>query len=202
MSTIKYRVQHPAIVILAAGESCRLGSPKQLLLYKGKSLLKHSADIALQTNILPVVIVMGANSDTIKKQLAKTKAVIARNERWQEGIASSIRCGLAAIQKINPSADGIIFMVCDQPHVSKSLLDSLVSVQHETGLPIVASSYENNLGTPALLHKSFFVELMQLKGDSGAKKLIKQHEKLVAPVAFPKGIIDIDTAADYEAILQ
>ena len=143
---------------------------------------------------------MGANSDTIKNQLAKTKALIVHNEGWQEGIASSIRCGLTAVQKIKPETDGIIFMVCDQPYVSTSLLDSLISAQHKTGLPIIASSYENNLGTPALFHKSLFAELLKLKGDAGARKLIKQHESLVASVAFPEGIIDIDTIADYDAI--
>ena len=117
-------------------------------------------------------------------------------------MASSLRCGLAAVQKMSADVDGIIFMVCDQPYITKSLLDCLLQAQHETGLPIVASSYEDKLGTPALFHKSFFVELMELKGDTGARKLIKQHEDLVTTVVFPKGIIDIDTRTDYEVLLQ
>ena len=201
MKQMHHTVEQCAIVMLAAGMSSRMGSPKQLLAYNGKSLLQYLAEEALQTNLRPVVIVIGANSDAIKKQIWGMKAEIVENNGWQEGIASSLRYGLAAVQKLKPDADGIIFMVCDQPYVTKSLLNSLLLVQHETGLPIVASGYEDNLGTPALFHKSFFAELMALKGDTGARKLIKLNENLVATVAFPKGIIDIDTKTDYEATL-
>jgi molybdenum cofactor cytidylyltransferase len=199
---MRYKVDQCAIVVLAAGMSSRLGSPKQLLVYKGKSLLQHSVNIALETSMRPVVIVTGSKSDTMKEQMKGLKIEIIDNEGWQEGIASSLRCGLAAVQKIRPGTDGIIFMVCDQPHVTKLLLDYLLRVQHETGLPVVASRYADSLGTPALFHQSFFAELMALKGDTGARKLIKQHEELVATVPFPEGIIDIDTKDDYEVLLQ
>ncbi|MEP6951328.1 MAG: nucleotidyltransferase family protein [Ginsengibacter sp.] len=202
MRRIDYKVEQCAIVVLAAGMSSRLGSPKQLLVYNGKSLLGHTVDVALQTNNRPVVVVTGANRSLIKKQMEGTEAEIAENEGWQEGIASSLRCGLAAVQKIKPGTDGIIFMVCDQPYVTKSLLNGLLQVQQETGLPIVASSYEDNLGTPALFHQSFFAELLELGGDTGARKLINQHKELVATVPFPEGIIDIDTRADYEVLLR
>ncbi|MDP4264591.1 MAG: nucleotidyltransferase family protein [Bacteroidota bacterium] len=199
---MRYTVEHCAIVILAAGKSSRLGSPKQLLAYRGKSLLQHAVTTALQTTMRPVVVVVGANSNLVKKEMEGMQVEIAYNEGWQEGMASSLRCGLAAVQKMSDLTDGIIFMVCDQPYVTQSLLEGLLQAQHETGLPIVASSYEDKLGTPVLWHKTFFAELMELKGDTGARKLIKQHEDLVTTVAFPKGIIDIDTKKDYEGLLQ
>ena len=202
MSRMHYTVENCAIIILAAGMSSRMGSPKQLLAYKGKSLLQHAADAALQTSIRPVVIVVGANSDAVKKQIEGMKVVVVENEGWQEGIASSLRCGLTAVQKMSADVDGIIFMVCDQPFITKLLLDCLLQAQLETGLPIVASSYEDKLGTPALFHKNFFAELSELKGDTGAKNLIRQFKDQVTTVAFPKGNIDIDTAADYEALKQ
>jgi molybdenum cofactor cytidylyltransferase len=93
-------------------------------------------------------------------------------------------------------------MVCDQPFVSASLLFELITTQKERGKKIVASKYANTIGPPVLFHKSFFPELMELKGDTGARKLIKRHKDLVTTVAFPNGIIDIDTAADYEALKQ
>lgn len=199
---MSYRVEHCAIVVLAAGMSSRLGNPKQLLIYHGKSLLKHTVDAALQTPMRPVVVVVGANSDAVKKEIKKMEIVIEENKGWQEGMASSLRCGLEAVQKRSDDIDGIIFMVCDQPYVTQSLLDSLLLAQHETGLPIVASSYEDKLGTPALFHKCFFAELMKLEGDTGARKLIKEHKEQVTTVAFPKGIIDIDTRTDYEVLLN
>jgi molybdenum cofactor cytidylyltransferase len=202
LSRMHYIVEQCAVVVLAAGMSSRFGTPKQLLAYHGKSLLWHTADVALQTGAWPVVVVVGANGVDVKKEIEGMRSEVVNNESWEEGIASSLRCGLTMVQKINPGADGIIFMVCDQPYVTISLLDCLLKAQHETGLPIVASSYQNNLGTPALFHKTFFGELMALKGDTGARNLIRQHEGLVTTVPFAKGGIDIDTRTDYEALLQ
>ncbi|MGE5108040.1 MAG: nucleotidyltransferase family protein [Sphingobacteriales bacterium] len=199
---MRYTVEHCAIVVLAAGMSSRLGSPKQLLTYNGKSLLQHAVKTALQTKIRPVVVVVGANSIAVKKEIENMDVAVVDNKEWREGMASSLRCGLTAVQKINSDVDGIIFMVCDQPYVTESLIESLLHVQHETGLPIVASSYGDMLGTPALFYKTFFAELMELRDDIGAKRLIKQHRNQVTTVAFPKGIIDIDTRNDYESLVE
>ena len=162
MSKTHYTVEHCAIVVLAAGMSSRLGSPKQLLTYEGKSLLQHAVNIALQTTMRPVVVVVGANSDIVKKEIEKMEVKIVHNEGWQEGMASSLRYGLNAVQKSGGDIDGIIFMVCDQPHVSGSILESLLQEQHKSGLPIVASSYEDKsdsyrMGTPALFTKHFLL---------------------------------------------
>jgi len=197
-----YTVEKCGIVVLAAGMGSRLGCPKQLIAYNGKSLLRHVVETALQTILRPVIVVLGAHYKAVKKEIEGLNIVLIQNEEWEEGMASSLRCGLDAVQRMNPETDGIIFMVCDQPHVNKSLLDSLLSAQHETGLPGVASNYNNILGTPALFHKFFFAELMELKGDTGARKLIKHHEDLVTSVPFPEGIIDIDTRTDYEELLH
>lgn len=198
---MNYSVEHAAIIILAAGISSRMGSPKQLITYKRKSLLRHAVESAMETAMRPVIVVLGAYCDEVKKEIQGLNVELIENREWQEGMASSLRCGLAAVQKMSNDVDGIIFMVCDQPFVTKSLLNSLLHAQNKTGFPIVASSYEGNVGTPALFHKSLFPKLMDLKGDTGARKLMRQHESLVATVAFPKGIIDIDTKADYEALV-
>lgn len=202
MNLHSYSIKKCAIVVLAAGKSSRLGSPKQLLVYKGKSLVLYAVEIALQTGLRPVIVVVGANAEVIKNELKGEQVQVVENEGWKEGMASSLRSGLTIAQQSEFHPDGVIFMVCDQPHVSVSLLGELVRVQAETGLPMVASSYEGHLGTPALFHKSLFAELMELKGEAGARKLIKRHENLVASVPFPKGIVDIDTMADYEALKQ
>ena len=202
MNKTPYTVEHCAIVVLAAGMSSRLGSPKQLLTYHGKSLIQHAINIALQTTMRPVIAVVGSNSIAARKEIENMNVEIIENKEWEEGIASSIRCGLGHVQKMNNNVDGIIFMVCDQPFISTKLLDTLLTEQNKTGLPIVASSYGNTIGVPALFHKIFFKELMELKGDTGARKLIRQHEGRVTSVAFAEGIIDIDTKKDYEGLIQ
>lgn len=186
-----------AIVILAAGKSARLGSPKQLLTYNGKSLLKHAVDAALETGCQSVFVILGATIELMREELNHTPVVMVENSRWQEGLASSIRCGLERIETELLLPDSVIFMVCDQPYVTGSLLMRLIEKNKETGKPIVASSYDDKMGTPTLFHKSFFPALMELKGDKGAQKLITGNLDKVATVQFPEGITDIDTTEDY-----
>jgi molybdenum cofactor cytidylyltransferase len=196
------KISNIAIIILAAGTSSRLGSPKQLLSYKGKNLLRHTVDEALETGCASIFVVLGANSELLRMELKDKPVSIVENTGWQEGMASSIRCGLETITNTILRPDSIIFMVCDQPYVSSSLLLNLVEKKNKTGMPIVASSYEDKIGTPALFHRSFFPALMELKGDKGARKLIADNPDKVATVSFPEGITDIDTKEDFEKLVS
>ena len=193
-------VNNTGIVILAAGSSTRLGKPKQLLPYNDKNLLQQTVNAAVYSNANSVFVVLGASADLISKEIVKMNAHIIENKEWEEGMASSIRVGLNTLQKISPLAEAIIFMVCDQPYVSSSLLNDLIHTQRETGKPIVTCNYGEAIGPPALFHKFLFNELMQLKGDAGARKIIQQHSDEVATILFTKGKIDIDTNEDYEAL--
>lgn len=200
MSRIKYKIEHYAIVILAAGKSKRLGTQKQLLQYKGKTLLNHAVDTALKTDCPSVIVVLGSNMDLFRKELKDKPVIIVENMGWQEGMASSIRCGLENITATKLRPQGVILMVCDQPHVNSSLLLNLLEKKQQTGLPIAASSYADKKGTPALFDKSLFPALMKLTGDKGAGKLISDNPDKVATLSFPGGITDIDTVEDYELL--
>lgn len=188
------------LVILAAGASTRLGKPKQLLKYKGKNLLQNAIDAATGSTVASVVVVLGANAADVSKNIDKSKTRVLVNTEWEEGMASSVRNGLNELLFSDPSTDAVIFLVCDQPHISSDVINNLVRSQRETGKPIVTCSYGETIGPPALFHKSLFPELMQLKGDAGARKIIKLHSHEVATVPFEKGNIDIDTEADYNAL--
>ncbi len=191
-------IEKCAIVILAAGASARLGSPKQLLPYKGRTLLGHTVDAALGTGCQSVFVVLGAYIDLMRSELKDKPVILVENTKWQEGMASSIRCGLENIMNNKLRPDNVIFMLCDQPFVSSSLLLNLLNKRNETGMLIVASSYDDKIGIPALFHKSFYPALMELKGDKGARRLIEDNPDKATTVAFPEGITDVDTAADYE----
>ena len=193
-------LQHTAIVILAAGTSSRLGSPKQMLEYNGKTLLQHAIDTALATGCPKVMVVLGARADMLKPELANEPIEVLENKNWQEGMTSSIRYALQNITIAGFQPESIIFMVCDQPFVTSSLLMSLVEKGVETGLPIIASGYDDKAGTPAMFHKSMFPQLMELKGDKGARALLAAQPEKVAIVPFAKGVTDIDTVADYELL--
>ena len=147
-----------------------------------------------------MVLVLGANAELLEKEVEDKKIHIAVNKDWSEGMASSVRCGLNTLMHIAPVVDSAIIMVCDQPFVTSSLLNQLIVTQRQTGKPIVTSKYEAAIGPPALFYKTVFPELLQLKGDAGARKIIEQRRTDVTTVPFDKGIIDIDTEDDYKAL--
>lgn len=188
------------VILLAAGQSSRLGQPKQLLSFAGNTLLKHTFQIAKASAAHKVVVVLGANAETIQKEIGAADINLVLNKNWHEGMASSIRYGLEALVEIDPNVNGVILMVCDQPHVTSALLNNIIMAHHKTKKPIIACSYENTYGSPVFFHRSMFYELLQLKGDVGARGLIKQHIDEVEIISFPKGDIDIDTQADYEKL--
>lgn len=190
-----------AIVILAAGGSSRLGRPKQLLLYRQKTLVERIVDEALLT-ALPVVVVTGAAAEEVAAALQNKKVVLLYNTDWQSGMASGIAAGVATVLSFNKQLQKIILAVCDQPFVTAALFLELVTVQRQTGKGIVACRYAGTAGTPVLFTQSYFEELKNLSGKEGAKKLLKIHTNDVATVPFPQGSIDVDTEEDYQNLLD
>jgi molybdenum cofactor cytidylyltransferase len=186
-----------AVIILAAGRSARLGSLKQLLSYRGKTLLQHTIDTALESQASPILVVLGSGKDAIKKELEQKQVFILENSSWESGMASSISCGITNLQELAPESEAAILMVCDQPFVNAKLLNNLITKHKDTRQSIVASSYANTLGTPALFHQSLFSELLVLEGESGAKSLIKKYSLQTGFVSFDQGSIDIDTRENY-----
>jgi molybdenum cofactor cytidylyltransferase len=198
---MNYQVQQVGVVILAAGQSSRLGSPKQLLEYRGRSLLQQAVESALSAKLYPVVVVLGAQTEKILSQWSDKQAYVIENKEWEEGMSSSLKKGLQAIREKEPDVDGVLFMACDQPFVDQHILERLLLEQRRSGLPIAASTYEGRAGIPALFHRIFFEELMKLSGDKGAKKIIADHHDNVAMVPFEMGKVDIDTLDDYKKLL-
>ena len=189
------------VVLLAAGASTRLGQPKQLLDYRGKSLLRHAIDLATEIGAKPIVTVLGAHANQLISEAEQQGVTVLINNDWKEGMASSIRHGLTGLLQINPGVPAVIFMVCDQPFVTIDVLQNLLDEYTSTGKPMIACKYDGSIGTPALFDKTTFASLLQLKGDAGAKSILKARPDLVSTVRFPGGNIDIDTLADYENLV-
>lgn len=190
------------ILLLAAGMSNRLGVPKQLLGYKGGSLLSNALQVAQAVEPAAIVVVLGADAAAVKKELRHHQVEAVLNERFREGMASSIRCGVQHVIDHHKGVEGLIIMVCDQPYVHPAHLVALLDKQRATGARIVASFYAGKKGVPALFCKAVFPELLQLNGDTGAASMIKKHHKQSASVAFPLGEVDIDTYEDYKALVN
>jgi molybdenum cofactor cytidylyltransferase len=199
---MKYNIEHCGIIILAAGESKRLGNPKQLLSFGGYTLIARVANTACESGLNPVIAVLGANDDKISATLNIPGLMVVKNNDWKEGMASSIRIGLSSMLELSPQVDGVIVLVCDQPYLNQDLIKALIEAQRNSGLPAAAASYGGKLGTPALFHKSLFTELMSLSGDTGARKILDKMREDVVTIDFEMGIVDIDTQEDYERLLN
>lgn len=198
----EYQVKNCAVIILAAGKSSRLGSPKQLLVFQDQYLLQHGIDEAISSNASPVITVLGANHELIRSKIDHAGSIIVENTDWETGIASSIKTGLNEILSNHPKTDGIMLMVCDQPFADHKIINQLLKAQDKTKKGIICCSYDGTIGTPALFHKSFFDELFTLEGDTGAKKLMLKHKDDLFSVSFSDGSIDIDTPEDYKNLAK
>lgn len=201
-STQRYNINHGAVLIIAAGESKRMGSPKQLLKYQGETLINKIIKLVNDTLSFPIHVVLGANAEIIQSQLPSISLNVIINNDWKEGMASSIRVGLAAALTGNPALEGVLMLVCDQPYINANTLKSLLELQKENDTPMAAAYYNNVLGTPALFHKIIFDDLLSLQGDMGAKRIIQSRPTEVVKLHFEKGLLDIDTKEDYQQLLK
>ena len=187
-----------ATIILAAGRSSRLGEPKQLLTNNGKTLVRQITETALSLQTGPVIVVLGANQARIQAELADLPIQLVHNPDWQEGMASSLKAGLNGLP--DTSIDSFLVLLTDQPFVTPALLQELIDTRQKTNRGIVACQYgeADFLGVPALFASRYRAEFMQLSGDVGARKLIKQHADDCAAVLFPLATVDLDTKQDVE----
>ena len=206
-------MQPVGLLLLAAGSSARLGRPKQLLPYRGRSLLRHAAETAAAWGGSPRVLVTGALHETLLPEVAGLGFDITRNEHWASGMGSSIRAGLAALEALagpersalNPAAlpapplAAVLVMLCDQPLLTPDILTALLAQFRATGQPVVASAYGGTRGVPAVFGRAVFPALRALSGPAGARNLLRAYAHLPA-VPFPAGVVDVDTAAQYEAL--
>lgn len=192
--------QKVGVIILAAGNSSRLGRPKQLLPFQGKTLIRHIAEAAWEVAGNRVIVVTGSNAALIAQELEGLDCHLVHNDTWQEGMSSSVKTGIAALQERFRDVNGAVLAVSDQPFVTAATLQGLMDQFEQTNAGIVASEYEDTLGTPALFATSYFPALLQLTGAEGAKKLFRRYAREVTPRPFPEGRIDIDTQEDYDRL--
>jgi molybdenum cofactor cytidylyltransferase len=189
-----------AAVVLAAGGSTRFGRSKQFALFQGDTYIKRIVAAAIEARCAPVVVVTGEDSAQITSELTRFTVSIAMNPDWQKGLGSSIIVGIRHAMNQDSDLDAVVLLTCDQPFVTAAVLTQLIQFRLTTGKPIVASAYAGTLGIPALFDRSFFPDLLQLKGESGAKGIILERQHDVASFDFPAAEIDVDTAADYEKL--
>jgi len=198
------RAPSVAIVLLAAGASTRMGRPKQLLTYDGHTFLRKAAEVAAASVCRPLLVVLGAYADQLQSEIDGLLVQQVVNERWADGMGSSIRAGLEALKYCDRegAAKAVVLMLCDQPCVTTAVINNLVTAFRSNSKGIVASEYGGTVGVPALFAREYFAALAELSGAAGAKQIIAAHASEVMRVPFPQGATDVDTPEDYRQLLR
>jgi molybdenum cofactor cytidylyltransferase len=187
----------PPIVLLAAGASRRLGTPKQLLRLGGEPLVHRAARIALEAGDR-VLVVGGHRWPEVARALEDLPVERLYNPQWEEGMASSLRAAVAALGGPGAAVRGALFLVCDQPRLEASLLSSLLEAHRQDPEALVACLYGGTVGIPALVPRRCFGALAALAGDQGARALLRAGP--VTGIPFPGGELDLDRPEDLAAL--
>ena len=185
--------------MLAAGESSRFGQPKQLLEWQGEALVRRAARIALEGGLSPVVVVTGAHAEQVRQALAGLEVSVVENPAWQEGQAASLRAGLS---KLPASAGAAVFLLADQPLVTPALVRGLLAVHCSSLSAIVAPLIDGQRGNPVLFDRVTFPDLLTLQGDQGGRVLFSRYPVAWLPWHDTGPLRDVDTPADFRALLD
>ena len=175
-----------------------MGSPKQLLMYQGRPLVRHAAETAIASGCHPVLVVLGSQADEIRAALDGLDVVIVENTDWEQGMGTSIRAGISGAEIMG--CDGAILALADQPLITAEILKHLVDEHEETGRPIIASEYSNTVGVPAFFSREYFPKLTALLPSEGCKAVILANLERSIRIACPEAETDLDTPSDYRAV--
>lgn len=184
-----------AIAILAAGASTRMGRPKQLLPWGDTTILGHALHQAFGSKAQEVYVILGANNELIQTQVNFGSANIQINDRWQEGLGTSI--ATAAKAAANQNIDGLLIMLADQPQVDSEFLNKLIADFQPNQERIVATGYDGEAGVPVLFDVVYFERLGGLEGDRGAKVVLKECKEQTIIVEPKVQLRDVDTEEGY-----
>lgn len=185
--------KNPTAILLAAGSSSRLGRPKQLLPWRGTTLLGYTLQQINLSNIENIILVLGANAETIENSLDLAKLRIVYNPAWETGKASSIQCGLNAIQE---ECSQMMFFLCDQPFLTSELINTVIQTANTTDAEIIAPTVGEVIINPVLFKKKTFSAFNSLKGDQGGKCLFDQFPMQLVNWRDDRILVDVDTCDD------
>ena len=177
-----------AAVILAAGESRRMGSPKALLPHQGRPFPRHLLDITRHPKIGLTRVVLGANAEEILSRLELDPAIVVINENWTEGQLSSIHAALRSLPV--GATDGMVLCLVDHPLISANLIDELIEQFYATGKPIVVPMYQGRRGHPVIFSSTLYAELLAAPLDIGARAVVRAHASEVHEVpTIEEGVV-------------
>jgi molybdenum cofactor cytidylyltransferase len=184
-------------MVLAAGGSTRFGSPKQLVRIAGRPLLHTAVTRASEVTGNALIVVLGAQASEFAALLRHSPGTIVVNHEWREGLGSSIRAGVA---RLPATCNGVMLVLADQAAVTADDLKRLAGSWRRQPQYAAAALYSGTIGAPAIFPRSALRELAGLRGDEGARTLLRRSADRLVRVPMPTAAIDIDTPEDLLAI--
>ncbi len=182
-------------IVLAAGRSVRMGTPKPLLPLAGKPMLVHVLDALRGSRVREIVLVLGADAERIQREVPLEGVRVLVHPAFAEGMSSSLRAGVRAA---TPKADGFLIVLGDQPLVRSRTVDALVDRAETTRAKVLVPTYAGIRGNPVLLRRSLSAEIASVTGDVGCKEVVRRHVGETEEVAVddPGILLDVDTSED------
>lgn len=172
-----------------------MGQPKQLVKLAGEALVRRAARVALEAGLEPVIVVLGCRADAVIAACPGLEVQMVLNDRWSDGMASSIRAGVTAVPQ---EASAVVLLACDQPAVDAAFLTAMLQAHHTEPGRLITASYAGAVGIPALFPRRCFESLQELTGDRGARSLLVEADMVKLPL--PGGEMDIDTPQDLDEL--
>lgn len=188
--------RHLLAIVLAAGESARMGRPKQTLRYQGVPLVRRAAETAGAVCGSSVVVVTGAYRESVERCLEGCGVRLVYNAGWRSGLASSLGAGVAAA---DPDCEAVLVLACDQPAITSKDLGMLVDAWRKRPDRPAAAAYDQVAGIPAIFPASLFSELRTLRGSHGARGLLRGADP-ITPVPMASAALDLDAPADLDQL--
>ena len=180
-------------VVLAAGASTRFGSPKQLVRIGGRPLLHTMVARAAEVTGNALIVVLGSGAAQLAPLLKHTPGSVVVNRHWREGLASSIRTG---VSRLPPSCAAVLLVLADQAAVTSDDLRRLAGPWRRRPQCIAAAVFAGTTGAPAIFPRYCFGELEALRGDAGARSILRRSADRVVRVPMPGAELDLDTPED------
>jgi molybdenum cofactor cytidylyltransferase len=190
-------------ILLAAGESKRMGRPKQLLEWQGKTLLQHVLESLINSNADDIILVLGHETDRIRKSLPALQIKIVINPDYKQGMASSLRQGLLAM---DPRSEAFLVCLADQPGIGPEIMNNMIREfqQADPKRGIVRPVYRGLRGHPVLIGVRYLQEALQLQGDMGARQILMNHPEDIIEIEVTQDVVlkDIDTPEEYQKYMK
>jgi molybdenum cofactor cytidylyltransferase len=197
-ATAVHRTRPLAAVILAGGESRRMGVPKALLPYRGKTFVEHLLEVTRHPRVGITRIVVGAHANEIRERLSAHSADIVVNADWAEGQLSSIQAGIRSLA--DGGNDGMILAPVDHPIVSAALVAQLIAEFDSGGNAIALPTFHGRRGHPLIFRASLYPELLAASAEVGARQVVWAHadDVLEVPTEEEGVVLNINDPAALE----